>query len=93
MHVPLSKNFGAVISSHGDVKLPVREHLLHDAEVIEYFEASWLEALALRSDKVRRSFVDDAELYATAGKIAGQCQASRPSANNQHLDFFVRHIY
>jgi hypothetical protein len=65
------------------MKSPQVQNFVDDAEVIQHFEASWLQALASRPNEVILCFVDNPEFDSAAREIAGQGQTGRPGSHDQ----------
>lgn len=64
-----------------------------DAEIVEHFQTSGLQALAPGTNKVRRRFVNEPKMHVTAGEIAGQRKAGGTGSNNQNGYFTVRQLH
>ena len=75
------------------MKPAMAQDAFDDTEIVEYFQASRLQALSSGANKVCRRFVDESKMHVTASEIAGQRQASRAGTDDQNRRFTGRQLH
>ena len=73
------------MSIHARVKRACGQQLIHNAQIIEYFQGSGLHSLAPGSRERFGGLVDDSKAHPAAGKVAGKRKTRWPGADNDDV--------
>jgi hypothetical protein len=93
MQVPIPQYGCAVIRAERQMKPAMAQDAFDDAEIIEYFQTSGLQALAPGTNGVCRRFVNEPKMHITASEIAGQRKARWTGSDDQNGYFTVRQLH
>jgi hypothetical protein len=86
VRISFAKYFVPIVATKRKMEFSVPDDLVSDPEVVHYFKATRLKALALRADEVDLGLIDNPECHTSAGEITSQGQSGGTGSYDQHLN-------